>query len=144
MTGIIKKFEGEYRWLSNFWPCIVEFEGVEYPSTENAYQAAKTTILKDREIFETCTPGQAKRLGRTVTLCEDWDEVKFSIMNYLNYQKYSAEPLKSRLMATNNQLIEEGNDWGDTFWGVCKGQGENHLGRILMKIRQGLIMGWLV
>jgi predicted NAD-dependent protein-ADP-ribosyltransferase YbiA (DUF1768 family) len=35
-------------------------------------------------------------------------------------------------------LIEE-NTWGDTFWGICKGQGENHLGRLLMQIRDELL-----
>ena len=29
----------------------------------------------------------------------------------------------------------EGNTWGDRFWGVDGGEGENHLGGLLMKIR---------
>ena len=37
----IKGFFGGYRWLSNFHVCDVMFEGDLYPSSENAYQAAK-------------------------------------------------------------------------------------------------------
>jgi predicted NAD-dependent protein-ADP-ribosyltransferase YbiA (DUF1768 family) len=34
----------------------------------------------------------------------------------------------------------EGNSWGDSFWGVSldTGMGTNHLGRILMDIRDQL------
>src|SRR3954468_6821071 len=38
----IDSFQGEYRFLSNFWPAGVEFEGITYPTAEHAYQAAKT------------------------------------------------------------------------------------------------------
>lgn len=38
---MIKEFQGEYRWLSNFWPARVVLDGVEYPTVENAYQASK-------------------------------------------------------------------------------------------------------
>lgn len=48
------------------------------------------------------------------------------------------EDLKAMLLATGDEGLIEGNWWGDTFWGECKGQGENHLGRILMKIRREL------
>jgi hypothetical protein len=37
-----------YGFLSNFYICDVEFEGIMYPSSEAAYQAAKTMDLKER------------------------------------------------------------------------------------------------
>jgi hypothetical protein len=42
------------------------------------------------------------------------------------------------LLATKGHDLAEGNWWGDTFWGTCKGTGHNHLGKILMDIRSEL------
>lgn len=135
---MIKEFKGDKRWLSNFTKCRVELDGVIYPSTENAYQAAKTVILSERKSFEYVAPGKAKRLGKKVTLRSDWGKVKIRIMMDLNKQKYSKEPFKSLLLDTGDCEIQEGNIWGDTFWGVCNGKGRNSLGKIIMKIREDL------
>ena len=45
------------------------------------------------------------------------------------------EHLSIHTVDGNEELIEE-NWWNDTFWGVCRGVGKNHLGQILMKIRK--------
>ena len=50
--------------------------------------------------------------------------------------KFKHNPrLLTKLLATGDAHIEEGNYWNDTYWGVCKGEGYNHLGRILMQVR---------
>jgi ribA/ribD-fused uncharacterized protein len=135
---MIKEFQGEYRWLSNFTPCAVRLDGVEYPSTENAYQAAKTIADAERAPFTTMTAGQAKRAGRKVTMRSDWGEVKIKVMEDLTRQKYSVDPLKTKLKMTGEMEIQEGNSWGDTFWGICNGGGENNLGKLIMKVRTEL------
>lgn len=135
---MIKEFQGNKRWLSNFTPCEVFLDNVAYPSTENAYQAAKTTIIEERKPFVGMTAGQAKRAGKKVTIRDDWDEVKLEVMEDLTRQKYAQEPLKSKLLGTGDMEVQEGNTWGDTFWGICEGKGDNHLGRIIMKIRSEL------
>lgn len=135
---IIKEFKGKYRWLSNFTRCEVQLEGQIYPSTEAAYQASKTLLQKERMWFINVKPGKAKRLGKKVTLRADWKEVKLSVMEDLNKQKYNKEPFRTLLLATGIRTIQEGNTWGDTFWGICKGKGHNHLGKIIMKIREDL------
>ena len=43
--------------------------------------------------------------------------------------------LGEKLKATGDGQIVEGNTWGDTFWGVCGGRGQNWLGRLLMERR---------
>lgn len=55
-------------------------------------------------------------------------------------QKFKQEPFKSKLLATGNIIIQEGNRWNDKFWGIClkTNQGENHLGKMIMKIREEL------
>jgi ribA/ribD-fused uncharacterized protein len=133
---MINEFQGEYRFLSNFWPAIVTLDNVRYPSVEHAYMAAKTTDQKTRmKIREQPTAAMAKKLGRSIQLRPDWKQIKLGVMESLVRQKFQEIDLKTRLLATNNQEIIEGNTWNDTFWGVCRGKGENHLGKIIMKVR---------
>lgn len=134
----ITKFHGDHAFLSNFHPVPVVFEGLEFPSVEHAYQAAKTVDPAERQRFLTGTAAQAKRAGRKVTLRPDWAEVRLGVMERLVRQKFRRPELRELLLATGEAELVEGNHWNDTFWGVCKGKGENHLGRILMKVRAEL------
>ena len=132
---MISEFQGDFRFLSNFWPCVIEFEGIKFSSVEHAYQAAKTLDIKERKrIAKLLTPGKAKRAGKELMLRPDWEEIKLPIMRELLIKKFSHRELMFRLKLTEGELIE-GNNWGDTFWGICRGKGENHLGKLLMEIR---------
>lgn len=134
---MIDSFQGKNRWLSNFWSAFVTLDGMEFPSVENAYQAAKTTDMDARKLFQDLFPGAAKALGKKVTIRPDWEEKKVEIMADLLYQKFSKRnpELRERLKATGSEELVEGNTWGDTFWGVCKGVGQNNLGKLLMRLR---------
>lgn len=138
---MITQFKGEYAWLSNFWPILICFEGRVYPSVEHAYQAAKVHPSL-RAQFCTGSPEQAKKLGRTVQLPGCWEHVKVSVMRGLIADKFSYKSdLASRLVCTGSVTLTEGNWWKDTFWGVCRGKGQNMLGHLLMDRRlflQGL------
>lgn len=135
----IRRFFGEYRFLSNFYPVNLTMDGLEYPSVEHAYQAAKSASRKDRKAISECaTPGEAKKLGQKVEMRPDWDEVKIPIMRSLLKKKFSYRRLKKALLETGDAYLEEGNTWGDRFWGVCNSIGENHLGKLLMEIREEL------
>ena len=132
----ITEFQGEHRWLSNFWPTIVIYEGGFYPSAEHAYQAAKTLIPAARELIKSCsTPGRAKRVGKQILTRPNWERIKLSIMEEIVRAKFSKTELREKLKATHPAALIEGNLWNDTFWGVYRGHGYNHLGKILMKIR---------
>jgi N-glycosidase YbiA len=132
----INSFTNEYRFLSNFWPCDIHYESMLYPSVEHAYQAAKTLDIKKRcEISILPTPGQAKRAGKKVVLRPDWEKVKLSIMEELIQQKFENDDLRKKLQETFPKDLIEGNTWGDIYWGVCDGKGENHLGKLLMNLR---------
>ena len=134
---MIREFQGDYRWLSNFAPCKIFYEGLVYGSVENAYQAAKTLDETERLRLSLMTSGEAKRYSRTLTVRSDWDDIKLIIMRDLSCIKYSKEPYLSKLVSTGDSYIQEGNRWGDKFWGVClkTGEGENNLGLLLMDIR---------
>ena len=136
----IREFSGDHRFLSNFQPVDVEYEGITYPSVEHAYQAAKTLDPEEREIIRSCGSASiAKKLGRHVRVREDWEDIKISVMTELVYGKFLArEDLARKLLDTNDAMLIEGNWWGDRFWGVCNGVGYNHLGQILMAVRKSL------
>lgn len=139
----INKFDGSFRYLSNFWLCKIVYEDILYPSTEHAYAAAKTLDLNERWIMsKLATPSQVKRYGRGLKLREDWEKVKLQVMYDLVKLKFSQDnELKNKLIRTNGIELIEGNTWGDTYWGVCKGKGENNLGKILMRVRDEISRG---
>lgn len=139
MSEPVLGFSGKYRFMSNFSASEVELDGLKYPTVEHAYQAAKTADPTERRrIREADSPSKAKKLGQQVKLRADWEEVKLQIMEDLLIQKFSDPALKQKLLDTGDGYLEETNTWGDKFWGVCKGNGKNHLGKILMKIRKTL------
>lgn len=139
MVATIDSFQGDYRFLSNFWYAKVTLDGLEYRSVEHAYMAAKTEDIALREkIRYFDTPGEAKRFCKTITLRSDWDTVKFGVMLDLVRQKFAKEPLRSKLLSTGTAELVEGNTWGDYYWGVCRGKGQNNLGKILMQVRDEL------
>ena len=138
MNEPIDNFRGPHGFLSNFWPCSVVLEEVIYDTVENAYVAAKTLDLPLRYKIAEMRPGPAKRFGRTLTLRSDWEEVKLPLMHGLLQQKFNSENLRHLLLSTGDRELIEGNNWGDTFWGVYGGKGHNHLGKLLMRVRSEL------
>ena len=140
MSEVIDRFRGEFDWLSNFFLCRVEFEGMNFSNVEAAFQAAKCLDMKERERFFGLSGGQAKRLGRRVELRSDWEDVKIDIMRQVLKSKFTQNPeLREKLIATGVTELIEGNNWNDRFWGVCRGVGQNHLGKLLMEIRAELV-----
>lgn len=156
----ITRFKGQHQFLSNFYRVRVEWEGVEYPTLEHAYQAVKTVNMTWREkIRNADTPGQAKSLGRRVPLVMGWDNLRLIVMEELLRNKFDPAHHMSMthlLTLTGDRMLVDGNDWGDRFWGmewhpmlvgtgtIADPQvpggwvGENWLGKLLMKIRKEL------
>jgi len=136
-TKVISHFVGEYRFLSNFYPCRIVWDDEEYPSAEHAFQAAKTLDpLEATSIRKASTPFQAKQRGRKVTLRDDWEEIKDFVMLEILRRKFSVLEFRDRLLATKDANLVEGNTWGDLYWGVCDGRGKNRLGELLMHVRE--------
>lgn len=136
---MIDSFRGEYHFLSNFYPCTIKVGDFLFPSVENAYQAMKT-IPMNGAMFESILPGEAKILGNRVgVLRKDWEDVKVGIMEDLLRIKFSSPLMKVKLISTGDEELVERNRWGDTFWGIYNGEGENNLGRLLMKIRGEIV-----
>lgn len=142
---MIDKFEGEYYFLSNFYPSpfFGHVDEVIYPTVEHYFQAQKSMILSERRAIAAApTPGKAKHMGRNVKLRTDWEFVKLRIMKYALNEKFSNYPdLKAKLLETGNEELVEGNWWHDNFWGDCSCPkckniaGKNNLGKLLMMLR---------
>lgn len=126
------EFRGKYYFLSNMYPCIVH----KYKCVESVYQAYKCP--ERAKEFQPLDGYAAKKLGKEVTLRKDWNSVKYRIMYQLLELKFQNYHLAKMLARTGDIDLVEDNTWGDTYWGVCRGKGENNLGRILMGIRDML------
>lgn len=135
-------FRGKYSFLSNFFPVKIFFQGLEYPTVENAFQAAKTTDETLRRQFQNISPSEAKKLGKTLPLREDWNEVRIQTMAELLAIKFSHIELRKKLLQTCGVLVED-NYWHDNFWGRCTCDrcssklSENLLGKMLTALREG-------
>lgn len=146
---MIASFTREHRFLSNFYPspipfvlrCLAQELHMTMPTVEHAYQASKVAPCHQNALHwvlrvrDASLPAFAKRIGRELPLRPDWDEVKLPFMLCFLRLKFIQPEMRERLIATGDATLVEGNTWGDTFWGVCNGKGENHLGRLLMQVR---------
>lgn len=132
---IIDSFSGEYAFLSNFY---IEPDGTH---VEGEYQSMKT--IPNSLHLRDMKPGQAKRAGAQIKelgkLRPDWFEISLDLMEFFVTWKFLHHPeLTQKLLDTGDAVLIEGNNWGDTFWGQVDGKGDNHLGKILMKVRSGI------
>lgn len=156
VTSTIAEFSGSYRFLSNFWssPMTVIDPYIEaeivVPTVEHGFQMDKTTDAAQRRwVLSSTSPGVAKRRGKSVPPAADWDQYRLESMDYWLRKKFvpptvrlsdgsyiqAYHELAMQLIDTGDATLVEGNTWGDTFWGVCCGRGENMLGKMLMVIR---------
>lgn len=141
----------ETRFLSNFYPykkdgrylhdVTIEVEGLLFDCVECAYQAAKTDDIFLKARISKMNPYEVVEMSKAgqIPVKADWDSRKLDVMYALVKQKFSKHnDLKRMLLGTGEMLLEEGNTWGDTYWGISDGIGENNLGKILMKVRTEL------
>ena len=138
---MIREFSGDHFYLSNFYERKILYNGKTYSSTEHAYMAMKATNEEDHELIRAQkTPKEAKKVSRKIKIRSDWEKVKDNIMYDVCLCKFTQhKDLGNLLLTTGECEIQEGNNWGDVYWGVCMGIGKNKLGKILMQIRDDLI-----
>jgi ribA/ribD-fused uncharacterized protein len=135
----IHGFVGDYRWLSNFYPCPISFEGLVYGSSEAIYQSCKFP-QSEREVFTHLDAAAAKALAHSKNVDAAWWATQEDrVMREALLAKFTQNPdLAARLLATGDKYLEETNWWNDTYWGVYQGQGKNVLGHLLMELRTRL------
>lgn len=143
--NVISSFRGDHRFLSNFYQSPLEYEGLIYPNSEAAFQAAKAVDPAERVKYtQVKNPVRSKQMGRREVLRSDWDSVAYGVMDTILHAKFSNPTLATMLLATGDAYLEEGNHWHDNRWGRCTcekcrdKEGQNWLGKILMGIRDEL------
>ena len=134
-------FRGPYRFLANDSWCKVIFDGVEYPSVTHAFQSAQTLDKNKREeIRKTLRFKNVRRIGAVAPTRFDWSKIQLAVLEDLLRQKFAQPKFRKVLLDTKDYKLINGDHRGETFYGMIytgnKWLGENHLGKLLMKIRE--------
>ena len=118
---MINQFKGQYAFLSNFYPSGVWYDNQLWGTAEHLYQSFKTLKISEMQlIFNAGGPADAKRMGKQITLREDWALVKDACMATTILCKFSqSPPLRDALLETYPHVLIEGNTWHDQYWGEC-------------------------
>lgn len=140
----ILSFRVYYSFLSNFYNGnVFVYNNMKFKNAESAFQSRKDDTMA--RYFEMLNPLMSKNLGRKVNLRNDWEEIKDKIMYEVCYEKFTqCEKLKNKLLETGDRELVEGNNYGDTYWGMVYNNktnewvGENKLGIILMTVRDNI------
>lgn len=135
---VINRFKGEYDFLSNRFPCRFIWRGLEYRSAEAAFQSSKCVEESERKTYAGCSTDKALLKGKDQTPYPEWEEERLVIMESILQAKFEQNStLKEKLKATGRCILVNGNNKQETYWGVdlYSWIGENHLGKIIMNIR---------
>lgn len=127
--------------FDNFAPFQIEWRGKLYPTSEHAYQAAHffDTSPETAEVVRmTRSPRQASDTANAHKELDDpdWSTKKLLTMEEICRVKLEQHELvRETLMKSGELQIVEMNE-SDSFWGWgADHAGENHLGKIWMKLR---------
>jgi predicted NAD-dependent protein-ADP-ribosyltransferase YbiA (DUF1768 family)/hypoxanthine phosphoribosyltransferase len=138
-----------------------EYMHQRYPSSDPTRGWKPVRRYRDiQEVFSggAYTPGQAKVMADKLRdlgyIRSDWFDIRLHVMGELLLKKFKNPALREQLLQTGDRLIVEGNNWGDSYWGVVarryrergeigytqikNGFGQNMLGLLLMEIRKRL------
>lgn len=146
----------EWAFMSNFYPCEIEDEGIKFTTSEQYYMYQKAKIMGDVQtadaIIEAKSPSDAKVLGKRIMPFSQilWNQRKTQVMKRALHLKFANSPiLKSKLIATGDAILVEASPT-DRIWGAGllnddpnindpkKWRGLNLLGRCLMEVREEL------
>lgn len=144
VNEVIGFYTREFYCLDNFSSFKVLYKGHLYATVEEAYQAASfmgsdESVVK---MIQNCySADESKRIAHEYIdkRRKDWDEVKLSVMEELLRLKIAQNPyVKKKLLMTDNYTIVEDSPV-DSFWGWGPNKdGQNHLGKLWMRIRDEL------
>lgn len=131
--------------FSNFFPCEVRVHGLQFKSSEAAYQALKCETEEGRAEFVDLTPEQAWACfhgpTKTHVAPPDWDSRCEHAMRAVLEAKFSGNvELRDKLLGTGRAYLVENSPLGhDDFWADNgDGSGANVMGRLLMQLRETL------
>ena len=154
---MITSFKGKYEFLDPAYYCLAGYNGVIYNSAEAAFLASQYDDPYFRSMFRnpSLPIWRARELCKRLQKRRDWTpELSLDLTRQITFDKFCRSPnLRSLLLATRRELIVAENNWHEQFWGrcicnirpgkygrkdACLVPGSNHLGKILMSVRDRL------
>ena len=135
---VINQFKGEYDFLNNRFGCRFVWQGLQYGSVEAAFQSSKCVDESERKAYAGCSADKAALKGKELVPYSGWEDDCLDLMESIQRVKFEQNSaLMKKLIDTGNRLLINGNNKQETYWGVdlYSWQGENHLGKIIMNIR---------
>jgi ribA/ribD-fused uncharacterized protein len=138
--------EKPYGVFSNLCKRTVTFEGVEYPTSEHAYQAGKARKEAVKKwLMDAPSPSLLAMAAHGLyvwDIAPDWSKIKFDRMRGVLYAKFTQhEDLHALLLSTGDaRLVEVAtvDNAVNRLWGEVNGVGKNMLGVLLMELREKL------
>lgn len=138
--------EKPYGVFSNLYRRTILFEGIEYPTSEHAYQAGKARKDSVREwLMAAPSPSLLAMAAHGLYVWDvapNWSKNKFDRMRRVLHAKFTQhEDLKELLLSTGNaRLVEKASvdNSVNRLWGEVNGVGKNMLGQLLMELREEL------
>jgi ribA/ribD-fused uncharacterized protein len=133
-----------------FIPAEVAYQSKKFPLTDT--RSAEFSKLSPLQAFKAAREGYK---GRIALGGKDWGRLKDNVMKRVLLQKFGGGPLAfdptedskhtvymvACLIATGTRTLYEDSPI-DYYWGIGKtGDGENMLGKMLMKLRADFIVG---
>lgn len=135
---VINQFKGEYDFLGNRFGCRFVWQELQYGNAEAAFQSSKCVDESERKVYAGCSADKAALKGKDMLPFPGWENARLDIMESILRAKFEQNPaLMKKLTDTGTRILINGNNKQETYWGVdlYSWQGENHLGKILMNIR---------
>ena len=141
-------------YLSQWFPCAFDVEGVRYASAEHFMMAAKARLFGDREaladVLAAPSPAEAKAIGRRVRGYDEarWAAARFDAVVRGNVAKFAQHhEIGALLDATEPRVLVEASPH-DRVWGIGldasdpdasdprRWRGQNLLGFALTTVRE--------
>lgn len=157
---MIDRFRGDYFFLSNMYVVenqLVTPDGIQVPTSEHYYMSTRfhnklpriavaMAMAEEGDTRPYAQGAAAKRAAHDLInqgkLHFDQPHERVMLMQRAVLEKFSKNPdIAQQLLETGDEILVEGNTWGDRFWGVDpigSGDGLNMLGRVLMATREKL------
>ncbi|XP_062603277.1 homeobox protein Hox-A3-like, partial [Saccostrea cucullata] len=132
-------FKGEHHILSNFYPCVLMFQGLTFQSSEHLYQYLKAVEHSDpylaNQIQNAPTAKISKQISKLVNTTSHWHSIKNKIMLKVLAIKFNqCAEFKNYLLSTNKRVLI--HNVADSYWGTgWNGKGKNIQGKLLMQFR---------
>lgn len=141
---VIDKFVDEYYFLSNMFPCKIEYEGLVFDCAEAAFQAQKKPEMA--HLFVGVDGYTARKIGNDILMSakdlKRWNPVTKKLEMFLILKaKFNQNPdLLEKLNATGDAILIDEYYCGEAYWGANHGNDEVNLGIILALVRKATVV----